>query len=52
MKEDYEKNAQKYKEIKAAKEKMIEFNSLLLGVYTVHPELNFENWPAPLGKNP
>ena len=31
---------------------MIEFNSLLLGVYAVHPELNFENWPMPHGKNP
>ena len=31
---------------------MIEFNSLLLGIYAVHPELDFENWPAPRGKNP
>ena len=52
MKEDYERELQKYHEIKAAKEKMIEFNSLLLGVYAVHPELNFENWPMPHGKNP
>ena len=31
---------------------MIEFNSLIYGVYAVHPELDFENWPAPRGKNP
>ena len=31
---------------------MIEFNSLILGIYAVHPELDFENWPTPIGKNP
>ena len=50
--EQYEKDVKKYDEIKAAKEKMIEFNSLIHGVYAVHPELDFENWPAPRGKNP
>ena len=50
--EHYENDVQRYNDIKAAKEKMIEFNSLLLGIYAVHPELDFENWPAPRGKNP
>ena len=31
---------------------MIEFNSLIHGVYAVHPELDFENWPAPRSINP
>ena len=39
----YEKDVEKYNQIKAAKEKMIEFNSLLQGIYAVHPELDFEN---------
>merc|ERR1711923_369828 len=50
--DEYEKDLQEWKDIKAAKEKMIEFNSLVLGVFAVHPELDFENWPAPRGKNP
>ena len=49
--EKYEKDVKKYNEIKASKEKMIEFNSLILGIYAVHPELDFENWPTPRGKN-
>ena len=40
-----------YNEIKAAKMKMMEFNSLVRGVSAVHPDLNFENLPAPRGKN-
>ena len=51
MQENYEKDLLIYNEIRAAKTKMIEFNSLVLGVSAVHPELNFENWPAPRGKN-
>ena len=49
---DYERMLIRFNEIKAAKEKMIEFNSLILGIYAVHPELDFENWPAPRGKIP
>ena len=51
MQENYEKDLVEYNEIKAAKTKIIEFNSLVLGVSAVHPELNFENWSAPHGKN-
>ena len=49
--ENYERDLCNYNEIRSAKMKMIEFNSLVLGVNAVHPELNFENWPAPRGKN-
>ena len=52
MKEKYDQALENYNNIIAAKEKMIDFNSLLLGVFAVHPELDFENWPAPYGKNP
>ena len=31
---------------------MIEFNSLLAGVFALHPELNPTLWPPPLGQNP
>ena len=52
MHERYNKEVQAYEEIVAAKEKMIEFNALAMGVFAVHPELDFENWPLPYGKNP
>ena len=32
--------------------KMINFNSLLAGVFALHPDLNPVNWPPPLGQNP
>ena len=51
IQETYEKDLLRCKEIRAAKTKMIEFNSLVLGVSAVHPELNFKNWPATRGKN-
>ena len=39
-------------DIKSTKEMTIEFNSLLPRIYALHPELDFENWPTPRGKNP
>ena len=42
MHERYNKEVQAYEEIVAAKEKMIEFNALAMGVFAVHPELDFE----------
>merc|ERR1712029_135873 len=43
---------QKADDITAAKIKIIEFNSLLAGVFALHPELNPVYWPAPLGQCP
>ncbi|MCP3932070.1 MAG: hypothetical protein GY705_23605, partial [Bacteroidetes bacterium] len=42
----------KVDDIKNAKNKMIEFNSLLAGIFALHPDLNPAHWPPPLGQNP
>jgi hypothetical protein len=39
-------------DITNAKNKMINFNSLLAGIFALHPELNPVDWPPPLGQNP
>ena len=52
MQERYEKQLQENNDIVNAKEKMIEFTALVMGVYGVHPEMDFEEWPSPYGKNP
>merc|ERR1712173_14551 len=51
-KEEVENLKQKAIDIVNAKKKMIEFNSLLAGVFALHPELNPTLWPPPLGQNP
>ena len=37
--------------IALAKKKIEEFNSYFIGVSAIHPELNPQDWPAPLGDN-
>ena len=39
-------------DINNAKNKMIEFNSLLAGIFALHPQLDPVHWPPPLGQNP